>query len=370
MASYARTIDEELAFRAGRQEVFGGSDAPDVFGYGYRNALDVYHAKTRELRREDVIVELEDQPIDFFRGHRNEPDAIRLFLEMKGYEGRHETRQIFAPGSDVVAVHIDGTVFADPARPAPRDQTGIIEAKSPRAQGFAKLITEGVHVRYSVQTQFNCAVTGRPWGAMAFFCDHHDAGPVLPLEVDADPELGRMMLERAEEFMLHHVAARIPPDPNEWSLVDVEGVTERLVGRSGEYVVVDDPAFVDDIAMPLIRAQRLQKEAREHYNELRAEAKEHIEDHYDSDAILLPSGDKLRIIRKEGLAYLDQDRLRDHQPLDRDAFVRWLREQRNAALVEWTDEEMERIASDLTLDFTRFEKQGRDSAYVQPYAAK
>lgn len=368
-----RDLEEEVAFRKRRQSVFGGSDAAKVFGFSrWGNALDVYHSKTRPVRPEVVEAEMEEgHSIDLWRGHRNERDAVHLYLEMRGREGRHESRQIKADGTDRVAVHVDGTVYSDPDAEAPFDGTGVVEAKSPRARTFRRLIEEGVGKHYLVQCHFNAAVTGRPWAALAVFCDHHDAGPLLPVEVAADEELGRLMIERADRFMRECVEARRPPDPEEWDLSEDERTAgEVLTGRSGEYREIREEEFLQGIARPLLALHRQKKEKEEAFERKREEAQEWLEEHTDTDAARLPEGHKLRIVRRAGRTYLDKGRLRAHRPIDRDAFVRWLREDAFDEIAGGGPVDEEELADRLELKFERFERQGSPSAHVRVYPAK
>jgi len=360
-----RTVDEEVAFRLSRQEVFGGSDAPAVFGFSsYRDALDVYHEKTRPVRREEVERDLEQQGIHIFRGNRNEGDAVRLYLEEHGYEGRRESRQYAAGEGGVLAVHVDGTVFEDPGRPDWKRGTGVIEAKSPYVATFARLVSEGIGPAYIIQLQFNLAVTDRPWGALIFFCDHHEAGPIVSVERPADESLCALLRERAEEFMRRHVAERIPPDPEEWSLAEDSEVNEALLERGGDYVLVEDESFLRSIGRPLVDRYRISKDAEAAYRELQPEAQRWIEERLESDAALLPGGDKLRIVRRSGSTRLDERQLRASRPIDRDALVRYLREHGAAGAGD-----PDAIADRLELDFGRYEKVGRASSHLRIYPA-
>lgn len=364
----ARSIEEELAFRRRRQGVFGGSDAPAVFGFiNGMDALTIYHQKTRPIERERVQAEMQERNIDLYRGRRNETAAVAEFFAETGYDGRHETRQIHHSSDSPVAVHVDGTIFADEDREPPKDETGVLEAKSPRAQTFSRLIQEGIPRSYIIQVQFNCAVTDRAWGALSVFCDHHDEGPVLPVESVADPELGRIMVERAEAFMREHVEQNVPPDPDEWDLTDEDRSREVLADREGSYREVDAPEFVDGIAGPMVDAYRTQKEASDTYDRLREEAQEWIEEHLETDAVRLPEGHKIRVIRRDGRTYLDKDHLKDHRPIDRDALMRLLLEDPGTHFEDPAD--VERWIEDhgLALDFERFERQGSPNSHVRVY---
>lgn len=382
--SRGRSFEAELAFRRRRRKVFGGSDAPAVFGFSdYRDALDVYHEKTRPIDEDEVREEVRETNVDLYRGHAREREAVHLYLDEKGRGGRHETRQVWATGSKTVAVHIDGTIFEHPdaAASQPHDpflRTGVAEVKAPRVAGFRRLLDRGVPSRYTVQAQFNAAVCERAWCALIFYNDQVSEGPIRWAEVPADEELGRKMLERAELFMQHHVRNRVPPDPERWDLSPPEDREPVMLDRETDYREVDDPGFLGPIAEPLVSVERAYQEARERRKQLKADARRWLEEHEETDAARLPDGSKLRIVRREGQRRLKTDKLREHRPLDRDAFLRALDEGAlvlddpavlGLAGVEDDDWESmaQAVASELELDFARFERESDPSAHVRIY---
>lgn len=360
-----RGLEQELEFRRRRKGVLGGSDAPVLFGFHpKKDALSLYHEKTRPVREEDVRRDLEAGSIDLHRGRVLEPVAAEEFWEHTGYEGRHETRQITHPDHDVLAVHVDGTIYADEDREPPKDRTGVLELKAPRGQTFQRIVERGVDRRYIVQLQYNLAVTGRAWGCFGFYSLEHSAGPIVVAETVADEEFGRLLVERGREFMEEHVQRRVPPDPDEWDVTEEEGTAEALEDRSGEYELVEDEEFLERVAEPVVDRYELKREATEQYDALREEARAWIEDHLGTDAVRLPSGDKLRIIRQEGRTYLNEKALREHRPIDRDAFVRYMTEVR-----ELPEQDAEGLADELELDLSRLESTGDPSAYLRIYPA-
>lgn len=374
-----RSVEEEIEFQTRRQGVLGGSDFPILFGFDpKRNALDLYHQKTRPIDEAEVRREVEEEhSIDLYRGNRLEKEAARDFFRFTEFQrGRHETRQISHPDYEDIAVHVDGTIYADDSREPPRDQTGVLEIKSPRASVFQALVDQGVSRRYIVQLHANCAVTRRAWGVWGFYCLHHDAGPVLPVAVNYDEEFGRMLLERGEEFMRHHVAERIPPDPDDWDVAG-SGDADELLDRSGEYKTLRADEFSEAVRLAETYFERkaIADLAEERYDEAKARLRSWIEDNLDTDAVQVPVPDtegdvfdKIRIIRKEGGSYVRTSQIEDHRPIDRDAFIRALRE----GVIEVNREATEtgtiaEVLKRLELDLDRFRYDKSKSVFLQSW---
>lgn len=378
--SRGRTLEEELALRRRKHDTFGGSDAPKVFGFSdYADALDVYHAKTRPVDVEEARAAVRERNVDLYRGHAREREAVHLYLDERGRDGRHERRQIRADATESVAVHVDGTIYRIPPEEADPDDpfrgTGVVEVKAPRVGGFRRVLEDGVPTRHTVQAQFNAAVCGRDWCAIVYYCDQHDDGPIRWAEVEADPDLGELMIRRARLFMKHHVAGRVPPDPERWDISDDADTEDVLLDRETEYRDVEDPSFVEGIGRPLVDVYRAYREAKQKRDDLRTAAREWLEEHEETDAARLPDGSKIRIVRKEPRVTLQKDQLREHRPVDRDALERAIRE--GALLIDdprplgvEDPEDVDAVLEALELDFERFEREGSPSAYVSVYPSK
>lgn len=196
----------------------------------------------------------------------------------------------------------------------------------------------------------------------------------MPVPVDLDEEFGRMLLERGEEFMLHHVEERIPPDPDEWDVAST-GEADELLDRSGEYVTIREDEFEDAVRLARQELERkaVLDVAEERYEEARERLKSWIEEHLETDAIQVPSRvdgeevlDKFRIIRKAGGTYVRTSQLLDSRPVDRDALVRMLQQWRSGGLLP-EDFDVEETVEELALDVGRFEGEKSPSVYLREW---
>lgn len=359
----SRTVEQELQFRRDRQKGIGATDVGAILGYSdWRNALDVYHEKTREVRRADVEADLEEgQSIHLLRGQVTEPLIARLYWQRTGRSGRQRPKRSH-PEHPHLRPDPDAEIFADDAREPPKDQTGYAEWKAPSRGVFDSLIDEGIRKTYLLQIQFGMACTGLAWGSFGFGNLESRHGPIHPIDVLADEDLGRYLVDRMDEFWRHHVEGRNPPDPEAWAhdetMPDVRETT-------GEVLEVGDDVDVRNLTEKMIEAREKRNTWKDRYKQRRDNLQELLEERdYGTDRIRVPGVAKLTIVRVSGRTKFDRDALEDHRPVDRDALLR---------LADGVSPGRDGISEivgalhggDLDLDLDRFERQQSGYSYLK-----
>jgi predicted phage-related endonuclease len=103
-------------------------------------------------------------------------------------------------------VNID-RIIIDPKR----KEHGVLEIKTVGRWSFNKIKKEGLIDDYSLQLQFCMAVAGRSWGAFAIYSPEQDE--LLHWDVEADKDLGEMLLEKADDWWSFHRECNVIPDP-------------------------------------------------------------------------------------------------------------------------------------------------------------
>lgn len=358
-----REYQERLEFLTARQAGVGTSDLwPLLTG----EALDVYHSKTRKITEEDVV-EGRDS-IHLLRGNLLEPHAADFYWRMTGRQGRRETGQVFHPQYPGAMASPDGTIF-DGARALDDEDeimpgTGYLELKAPGLHVFGNLVDQGTRDSIIYQLQYGVAVRRKEWGSFGFFNLEHSRGPLIPVDVIASPEIGQFCLEIVAEFWTEHVEPRIPPDPETWALL-LEKAPPALE-TSGQVVTVEDEEAATILRL-LVDASETEREAKATKKEAQSALDDWMQENVpDSDRIQVPNVGKATRIRAAGRETLDLDALRDHRPMDRDAFVRFCRDEAGG----FTEEEIEDAADRAALDLDRFMKEGSPYSYVRAYPAK
>lgn len=362
-----REFQERKAFLEARQAGVGTSDVWPILTGG---ALDVYHSKTRPITEEDVV-EGQDR-VDLLRGNLLEPHAADFYWRLTGRQGRREKGQVFHPDYPGAMASPDGTIFDgahaldDEGQEMPG--TGYLELKAPGLHVFGNLVDHGTRDSIIYQLQYGVAVRRKAWGSFGFFNLEHSRGPLIPVDVIASPEIGEFCLSIVAEFWTEHVEPRIPPDPEKWALLLEEA--PPVLETSGEVVTVEDPEAAGLLRL-MVDAAETEKEAAAAKKEAQAALDEWMQDHVpDSDRIQVPNVGKATRIRAAGREALDLDALRDHKPLDRDAFVRAVERGEIRFRGAPKGDTAEDWADFLALDLDRFMKEGRPYSYVRAYPAK
>lgn len=362
------STEDRLAFLRERQSGIGGSDIGKILGYSpYGDALDVYHSKTRTIREKDLEPEGAGTPAE--RGRDLEPIAIRKYMAKTGRRGRRWPGYSDSDRPWAVA-HIDWEAFSDPStNPDGAEGTGVVEIKCPHLGRFGRVAEAGLQDHEVLQVQWYLAITGREWGGFGLYnpyssVSYHSLTP----DVTRDSELGLYLLDRMEAFWRGHVEPRIPPDPEEWAADDTQ---PDIPDYSGEYATVEEIEAIRK-ARELNEAIELKKRGESLYKDRKAALEEWVEAYareHGTDRIRIPGVGKYLIIRSGGRERLSEDQLRDHRPIDRDAFVRWAMEQEDF----WANYDgrrgmlVEELADRLALDIGRFVRQGEPSSYLRAY---
>lgn len=329
-------------------------------------ALDVYHAHTRPVTDEDIEG---PRSIHLLRGRILEPFVVEMYFRMTGRRGKRERRTITHPDYPGASASLDATIFAEGDRP-----TGVLEAKAPGLYAWRDLLTTGTRESIVWQLQHLCAVARRPYGAFAFGTLEHEAGPVIPIDVDADWEVGDFCLEVAARFWAAHVVPRVPPDPAEWAALMEKAPRPKIPNVPGERAVMplDDDQEARSLLADICRLVDVRAEADQGYEATRAMLAKHVETRYPGYRKFEAVGiGKFSHVASRTAGGFDRHLLADHRPIDRDAFIRWCR-QRWAGVFnpDEIDRRAEEFADDLTLDLGRFERPGRPYEYWRPTPAK
>jgi predicted phage-related endonuclease len=349
---------QRFEFLTNRQAGVGASDLPRIFT---GEAVEVYHEKTRPITLEDI--DDAETSIDLFRGVLLEPIAVRLYFRLTGLRGQHEQKQVFHPDYPGAMCSPDGTIFATPER-----GTGTLEAKAPGWRKFRDLAQLGTTEQIIWQLQHSIAVRRMAWGAYVFATVEHHDGPIIPVDIDAQTDLGIFFLETSAEFYTKHVQTRTPPNAAEWArlLEKAPRIRERPE-RSDTLFVLDREQ--DEEARQLI-AQRCEvdtliRQAKDAQEDLTAELEALLTTAYPGRSKFhAPGIAKCTRVGSRTAGGFDRALLESHRPVDRDALVRKMMEGGSTA------EEAERFIEGLDLDLTQFQRAGREYEYLRLTPAK
>lgn len=352
--------EERRTFLEERQKTgVGASDIPRLLG---GQAVEIYDSKTRPITEDDV--DDGEQSIHLFRGNVLEPIAIAMFFRITGLKGRRERRQFTHPDYPGASCSADGTGYKGEEG---ERGTGTLEVKAPGWRMFRNLVDLGTTEAIILQVQHAIAVRRLDWGALIFVTLEHPAGPIIPVEIEAQPDLGEFLMETSAEFWHRHVLSRVRPDPAEWAelMKKAPRIRKRpLWERNDKLHVLTDPE-----AELLIR-QRCE------IDELLRTGKDAKEDVTDRLAGLLlsryPGVDKFDIpgiakctrVRSRTAGGFDRTLLASHRPIDRDALTRKLMER--GLSVEEADE----FVVGLDLDLSMFLRPGHEYDYLKLTPAK
>lgn len=231
-------MSDRTAFLDRRRSGIGGSDVGAIVGVNpYRNALDVYLEKTGEVA--------EDEPSDVqLRGRYLEPVVMDLFFERSGRRKknarfrRHRDHKWMIGHPDALIGGIDGGTEVT-------DRQGILECKTMAYSVLKRTTEKGLSENYQLQGQHYMALCGHPW--MAFALLHPDTFRFATVELEANPDIQKQIVEICEHFWFNHVNARQPPKPvdPEWEieLPAVDGVVEDRTDPEWRQLMEQDQAL-------------------------------------------------------------------------------------------------------------------------------
>lgn len=187
-------------FTASRKGQIGGSDIASVMAVGrYGCARKLFYDKKDFPKDEN-----DSEKMEFRRGHRLEGAASSYYEELTGREVRYTTTSR-VPGKKHLAVNIDRLI-----KDEKREDWGALEIKVVGRGSWISIKKNGLIDDYCLQIQYNMAVGGYLWGAFAIYCP--DIDELIFWDVEFDPELGAILLERADDFFCLNIDCNIEPD--------------------------------------------------------------------------------------------------------------------------------------------------------------
>jgi hypothetical protein len=371
-----RFLEVRQASGIGSSELLGTPDRdgnierPGLFDGG---ALDVYHAHTRPITDEDV--DSGRDSIDLLRGNLQEPIAVAYYFRTTGRRGRRVKAPATHPDYPGTSCSRDAIIFADEKREVWKRGTAPLEVKNPRSGGFHRLFEQGTSPAIVLQLQYQSAVTRSTWGSFAFCNLEHSAGPIIPVDIEADPVVGEWLLVNVSRFWVEHVVPRIPPDPAEWAQLLDKAPPVRTAPTSSKLITLDPVGHADavELAARLFELGALFKSAEEAKEEIQQRLDGWLRERFPAySKFEIDQLGKITRIASKGRVTFDADALREHRPIDRDAFVRFLREFHEDDVDGRTfdDASIEELADSLALDVGRFNRQGAPYEYLRTYPAK
>lgn len=181
-----------------RKQGVGGSDAAAVCGLNrWRGPLDVYTDKTS-----DSIEDRDSEPM--YWGRIMEPILRNEFSKRTGLKAEEMPYMFACKEYPFMLADIDGIV---------READGsiaLLEIKT--ANGFAAKDWEnGLPQEYYIQIQHYLSVTGLPKAYVAVLIGGND---FRYEEIPRDEETIQTIIALEANFWIHHVIARIPPEPD------------------------------------------------------------------------------------------------------------------------------------------------------------
>lgn len=352
----------------GSSDMLGSRWNPRLLDGG---ALTVYHEKTRPIT--DEALDGGNDQIDLMRGILQEGIAVEMYKRKTGRKVRRERKQFFHPDYPGAMTSADGTIFQDQARAIEwQRSTGGLEIKNPRSFVMQDLIEYGTRDSIIMQLQHSIATRRLSWGSYGFFNLEHNAGPIISIDVPADPVVGNFMLEISADFWAKHVVPRVPPDPAKWAqLLEKAPEVQRPDDDEGDKHRVLDPEkdadFIEQMRL-FMDSNELGKASEETKARAGAELARLMTLTYGGDRkYKAPGLGKLTRVFLDARESFDRSALFAHKPIDRDAFIRWSR-------LMGTDEESQRrfeeLADTMALDLMRFVSRGEPSAHWRSWRAK
>jgi hypothetical protein len=248
--------------------------------------------------------------------------------------------------------------------------TRLMEVKAPRSQVYRKLLDHGARERTICQVQWGLHVTG--WDGAVYVAGNLESSPMMySFEQGRYEDLIILMAARIRVFYHEHIVPRVPPDSEEWAVLG-EGVRERagdfpVTGREIQ-VASDSEALA--WARQYAEAREVKKEAEAMMKEVKPDLASFALASVGHERVRLGAYE-LRVQDRKGREGFDADLLRDHRPIDRDAFVRWCIETGVQMDLTLTDDETgqrvtrrctpDDMANVMALDVDQFVRRGEPS---------
>ncbi len=176
-----------------RKKGIGGSDIAALLGLDkYKTPLDVYNDKQPDAQEKE-------QTEDMLRGQMLEDFVAKMYGQLSGEKPRKSPYMIYThPEYEFLKASPDRFY-------GPRKSPYILECKT-----IAKSVThDDVPLRWICQLQHTMLCAGAEKGTIAW-CSPPGFS-IEWLEFDADPELHKMIIERASSFWAENVVAGVPP---------------------------------------------------------------------------------------------------------------------------------------------------------------
>ncbi len=255
-------------FLAARKLFVGGSDIASVMNRGR-------YACARKLAYDkfDTPKDIDDSDkMEFRRGKRLEGIASDYYEQKTGREVRY-TATAKVPGKPHLAVNIDRLV-----KKPNSEEWGYLEIKVVGRNSWFKIKKEGLIDDYVLQLQYGMAVTTRPWGAYAIYCP--DLDELMEWDVVADKDLGKLLLEAADDFWNLNIENRILPEQLPEDSPPCSGCAWSLTCRGKVAQTAGEKVIVRPDLEPLVEKFReikgMQSESTDAADSLREEILEKI----------------------------------------------------------------------------------------------
>lgn len=314
------------AFHAERRTGIGGSDIAAIVGADFdRTPLDVYNEKMGLAPPAPTNPHIR-------RGVLFEPIARQMYIEQTGNKvavaGLRRMRD-----HEIVIGHVDGLVAARDGVPA-----GVLEIKCPGIGMWGKIKREGLPMKWVLQAQWYMAVTSRKWCDVAVF--NAEFAELHVLRVDADSDLQRQLVERAEIWWTTHIVRQSPPT------TDVEPIV--LPAWDGRVAKRTDEEWG-----AAVEAYRAAKEVYDASEALVAAGKDRLLELMGADAVVEGAGVRIYNTPQDGRLSFDRKLLENLKPLDRAKVFEALAEAHDVP------DAVIKAIGDCSLDLSKLERRGK-----------
>lgn len=240
MKSKTRASQSREEWLADRKTYIGGSDYASVMNDPANPVKDIRYGCSRKLGYDKLEYpkDFDDSDrMEFRRGQRLEHVAASYYQEATGREIRITTRMQI-PGKPHLSVNMDRYVYKKEDKK--QENPGYLELKVLGRFSFLDVKKNGLIADYVLQVQGGCAVAGCSWGAYGIYCPELDE--LLQWDVEAEADLGEVILEKADDWWSFHKECKILPEPLPDGSKPCDGCAWSLTCRGSQ--VVEMPADV------------------------------------------------------------------------------------------------------------------------------
>jgi putative phage-type endonuclease len=273
-----------------RRKGIGGSDMPVILGVSpFKTKRELWLEKTGRMPDPEPTPAME-------RGRHLEDMIAHIYAQKTGRRVVRRRKAIVHPHFEFLRANIDRQIQSTNGK-----GPGVLEIKAPGLHVFSKCKREGLPAYYFVQLQHYLTVTGRQWGSfMVFSAERWDG---IHFDIDYDPGLSDLMVERADEFW-HTVEQGIEPKEDDGPELDLPSV-------GGEMVRIETPAWA-----AAVEGLRVAKDLSAEAKALEDEAKAEVQRLMQEAGADVAEGAGARIYWKEqaGRKSLDKKRLEAEHP--------------------------------------------------------